>query len=197
MEQRRSLAGAAIGLALAVCCGAQLMAARHEVDAAASTMTVHVKKAGLFRTFGDDHEVRAPLKSGFVDDGPPSAVDIIIDASRLQVLDPGASKSDRDQVQARMLGPDVLNVSNFPQIRFQSTAVVRTAAGWNVTGQLTLHGETHPIVVAVTNDRGRYRGTASFNQTAFGIKPVSVAGGAVKVKDEVSIDFDIATRSTQ
>jgi polyisoprenoid-binding protein YceI len=94
-----------------------------------------------------------------------------------------------------MLGPNVLDVAHFPQIRFQSTTVTRTAAGWNVSGQLTLHGETHPIVVAVTTDRGRYRGTASFKQTAFGMQPVSVAGGAVKVKDEVSIDFDIATRS--
>ena len=36
-----------------------------------------------------------------------------------------------------------------------------------------------------------YVGAAIFRQTQFGIRPVSVAGGAVKVKDEVKIDFAI------
>jgi hypothetical protein len=31
-------------------------------------------------------------------------------------------------------------------------------------------------------------------QTDYGIAPISVAGGTVKVKDELKIDFDIVTR---
>lgn len=31
-------------------------------------------------------------------------------------------------------------------------------------------------------------------QTDYGMKPVSVAGGTIKVKDEVKIEFSIATR---
>lgn len=195
MHQLRYVARFAVCLALAGCAATPVVPERHQIDPTASTVTVHVKKAGLFRTFGDEHEVRAPLTSGAVDDGPTATVDIAIDASRLQVLDPGLSPADRDQVQTRMLGADVLDVSRFPQIRLKSTSVDRTAGGWNVTGQLTLHGETHPIVVTVTNDHGRYRGTATLKQTAFGMKPVSVAGGAVTVRDEVSIDFNITTRS--
>jgi hypothetical protein len=183
-----------LGLALVIGSLVHLAAARHEVEPAASTVTVHVGKAGLFRTFGDDHEVGAPLKGGSVDDGPTAAVAIVIDAPRLKVLDPNLSQGDRDQVQARMLGPDALDVARFPQIRFQSTRVDRTSSGWKVTGELTLHGETHPIMVTVTNDHSRYRGSASFKQTEFGMKPVTVAGGAVRVKDEISIDFDITTR---
>jgi hypothetical protein len=36
-----------------------------------------------------------------------------------------------------------------------------------------------------------YRGSASFKQSNFGINPIRIAGGTVKVKDEVKIEFDI------
>jgi len=38
----------------------------------------------------------------------------------------------------------------------------------------------------------RYRGSATLKQTDFGITPVTVAGGTVKVKNEVKVEFDIA-----
>ena len=34
----------------------------------------------------------------------------------------------------------------------------------------------------------------ALKQTTFGIKPISVAGGTIKVKDEVEIDFAIYPR---
>jgi hypothetical protein len=38
---------------------------------------------------------------------------------------------------------------------------------------------------------GHYRGSAALQQREFGITPVRFAGGTVKVKDEVKIEFDI------
>ena len=96
-----------------------------------------------------------------------------------------------------MLGPEVLDVTQFPAIRFESTTVEGTQLdGWTVRGQLTLHGQTQPVTVKVVFDHGHYRGSASLKQTDFGIIPISIAGGTVKVKDEVSIEFDIVTRSS-
>jgi len=195
MQELRSCWLLVVGLSVAAWGTAQPATARHDIDPSTSTITVHVNKAGVFRAFGDDHEVRAPIKTGSVDDGSTAVVDLVIDASQMRVLDQGLSDTDRREVQERMLGPQVLDVAQYPEIRFRSTSIDRTAGGWRVTGQLTLHGATRPIVVAVTNERGHYRGTAAFRQTNFGITPVSVAGGTVKVKDEVSIDFDIVTRS--
>ena len=43
----------------------------------------------------------------------------------------------------------------------------------------------------VSLDGGHYRGFASFKQSNFGISPIRIAGGTVKVKDEVKIEFDI------
>jgi len=61
-----------------------------------------------------------------------------------------------------------------------------------VRGNLNLHGQTHPVAIDVTLKDGIYRGSTTPIQTAFGITPVSVAGGTVKVKDEVKLEFQIS-----
>jgi hypothetical protein len=43
----------------------------------------------------------------------------------------------------------------------------------------------------VRKEGGRYVGSAKLKQRDFGMTPVSVAGGTVKVKDEVKIEFEI------
>jgi polyisoprenoid-binding protein YceI len=60
-----------------------------------------------------------------------------------------------------------------------------------VNGSLTLHGQTSEVTVEVKETDGHYLGTSRFKLTDFGIKPVKVAGGAIRVKDEVGIEFDI------
>ena len=87
----------------------------------------------------------------------------------------------------------VLDVGHFPEIRVQSTSVEPKGPGhWIVHGNLALHGADRPIAVEVTLKGERYQGSASLKQTDFGITPVTVAGGTVKVKDEVKIEFEIA-----
>jgi MOSC domain-containing protein YiiM len=48
--------------------------------------------------------------------------------------------------------------------------------------------------VKVVRAQGHYKGTASLKQTSFGITPIVIAGGTVKVKDDVTIEFDVVTR---
>jgi polyisoprenoid-binding protein YceI len=87
----------------------------------------------------------------------------------------------------------VLDVGHFPEIRFQATSVERKGPDhWIVHGNLALHGKGRPIAVEVPLNDERYRGSASLKQTDFGITPVTVAGGTVKVKNEVKIEFEIA-----
>jgi polyisoprenoid-binding protein YceI len=86
----------------------------------------------------------------------------------------------------------VLDVGKFPEISYQSTTVTGRGEGhWEVRGDLTLHGKKEPVAVQVSLQDGHYRGYASFKQSAFGITPISIAGGTVKVKDEIKIEFDI------
>jgi YceI-like domain len=162
------------------------------IDLQRSTVTVRVFTSGLFRAFADDHLIQAPLVEGSIDD--PAHVQLIVDARRMQVLDPRLSPKDRQQVQARMLGPDVLDVSRFEQIRFHSVGIRQVESGsWHVEGELELHGEIHPVTAKVNLDHGHYKGSASFMQTTFGIAPISLLGGTVRVRDDVRIDFDVIT----
>jgi YceI-like domain len=160
------------------------------IDTERSALTVRVFKSGLFRAFADDHVIQAPLLEGSLDE--PAHVQIIVDARRMRVVDPGLSPKDRQDVQTRMLGPDVLDVDRFPQIRFHSVAIQRLESGrWRVEGELELHGQIHRVTVDAAMVDGHYKGSTSVRQTAFGITPIRVAGGTVKVKDDVQVDFDI------
>jgi len=163
------------------------------IDVANSKLIVHVSKAGLFSAFGDNHEVAAPISAGSVDEAARK-VTFVIEAARLKVLDPQLASDKREQVQQRMLGPDVLDVAHFAQIRFESTTVSGANDRWNVEGQLSLHGATRPIVLNVRQENGHYIGACTIKQRDFGITPVSVGGGTVKVKDELKIDFDVVTK---
>jgi hypothetical protein len=88
--------------------------------------------------------------------------------------------------------PRVL-VSGFESTQPRERTSIRTVGegNWTVVGNLTLHGETRSITIDVHNDGGAYVGESRTRQTQFWIHPVSAAGGAVKVKDELKIDFVI------
>jgi len=163
-----------------------------KIDAAHSTITVHVYKSGFLSAFAHNHEIQAPVQSGEVKESDPAAVELRVDARKLKVLDPEISEGTRTQIQDTMSGVQVLDVAHFPEIRFRSTSVEAKGPGhWTAHGSLALHGKERPIAVEVTLKGGRYQGSASLKQTDFGITPVTVAGGTVKVKDEVKIEFEV------
>jgi polyisoprenoid-binding protein YceI len=166
------------------------------MDVTRSTLTVRVFKAGLFSAFGHNHEIRAPISRGSFDESTDlPSVELHVDARQLQALDPDLSAKDRAEVQQTMLGPTVLDSARFPEIRFRSRTVEKAGEGkWRVHGDLTVHGEVRPVLVEVSGGLGHYRGSAAVRQTDFGIKPVSAAGGAIKVKDEVRVEFEIFGR---
>jgi polyisoprenoid-binding protein YceI len=100
---------------------------------------------------------------------------------------------------------DVLESESYPEIIYACPAsdmtVKRTGDGEfdvSLNGTLTLHGVTnrHPITgsVIANPDMLRTFGQFQIRQTDFNIKPVSVAGGILKVKDELTCTFDIVAR---
>ena len=177
-------------------CAFAANAEQKSIDKQKSVMTVHVSKAGVLSALGHDHEISAHVSGGTVDTAAHH-VALRVEAAALRVLDPKTSEKDRAEIQKTMLGPEVLDVTRYPEIAFRSTAAEPMGSGsWKVRGTLTLHGQERPIAVEVTEKAGHYVGTALLKQTDFGIKPVRVGGGAVRVKDELRIEFDIQlTRS--
>ena len=184
----------AFPLAVALATACLSLAQSTPIDTTRSKITIHVDKTGVFSFAGDKHEVTAPLASGTVDE-KAGTVEFAIDARKLQVLDPLLDEKKRVEVQKTMLGPSVLDSAQYTEIKFHSTkATPAGSSAWDVTGDLTLHGQTHPVSVSVKKEHGIYTGSAKLTQTEFGITPVAVAGGTVKVKDELKLDFQIAVR---
>jgi polyisoprenoid-binding protein YceI len=175
-------------------CALGLSAQQRNIDTQESTLTIHVGKTGAFSGFGHEHEVRAPIHSGTADTGAHPAVEIHVNARELRVMDTDASDKDRAEVQATMLGPEVLDSDQHQEIVFKSTAAESTGEGrWTLHGNLTLHGQTHPVTVQVTLKDGHFTGESSVKQTDFGIKPPGKAG--LRAKDEVAIHFDVQLAS--
>lgn len=180
-----------IALALLMLYAGVASAAPRQIDTERSVLTVRVYKTGLFAAFAHNHEVRAPIQKGSFDE-QQHTVEFQVDARTLRVIDPGVSASERGQVQANMLGPKVLDSQKFSEIKFHSADVQSLGEGkWTVHGELMLHGQTRPVKVEVEGQNGHYRGSAQLRQTDFGITPISIGGGSVKVKDEIRVEFDI------
>jgi polyisoprenoid-binding protein YceI len=168
------------------------MNAQRQIDTSKSVIEIHVGKSGVFSGFAHDHDISAPINSGNVNTFPPLSVELRVDATTLRVRDSDASVKDRNEIQATMLGPQVLDSERYKEITFKSGTVEALGPShWTVRGELTLRGQTRPVTAEVAEKAGHYTGRATVKQTDFGIKPVKVAGGTVKVKDEVRVDFDI------
>jgi polyisoprenoid-binding protein YceI len=169
-----------------------MSAQQRPIDTNKSVLAIKVGKSGVFSPFAHNHDIAAPISSGSVSTSNPLSVELHVDARTLRVRDPDASEKDRNEIQKTMLGPEVLDSERHPEIAFKSDTVERLREGhWTVRGELTLLGQTRPVTAEVMEKAGHYTGHATVKQTDFGIKPVKVAGGTVKVKDEVRVEFDI------
>ncbi len=165
-----------------------------EIDVSKSVMTVRVFKSGLFSAFGHEHEISAPIRDGTLNEAGRS-VELTVGARTMRVMDKDVSEKERGEIQETMLGPKVLDSERYPDIRFHSTALESSGAGrWIVRGELSLHGQTRPIKLDVQGQNGHYRGTVGLKQRDFGIEPIVVGGGTVKVKDELRLEFEIVAK---
>ena len=132
-------------------CVLSVSAQEHNIDTQKSTLTIHVGKTGVFSGLGHEHEVRAPIHSGTADTGSRPAVEMHVDSRALRVIGKDESEKDRAEVQKTMLGPEVLDSEHHQEIVFKSTSSESAGQGrWMLRGNLTLRGQTRPIMVHVT-----------------------------------------------
>ena len=177
------------------------------VDPAASSVRIHVGKSGAFSFAGHKHEVVAPALSGEVTadaaDLASSQVTLTFDAAALKVLPEGEPAGDAPKVEEAMRGPKVLDAARFPSITFKTQRVSGRESGGGaydleLAGEIALHGVTRaitlPVHVEVSGDSLTASGKAVLRHDQFGMQPVSAAGGSVKVKNEIEIEYRIVAR---
>ena len=165
------------------------------IDTQKSTITIHVGKAGLFSAAAHEHWVSAPLSSGvFSESGTPHVEFTVKSAQMALKPDPKVDAKTQAEIQKDM-EVMVLDTAKYPEIAFRSSRVQKLSEGqWKVDGLLSLHGASKPVSVNVKRTADSYGGHTTIKQTDFGIKPVTVGGGLIKVKDEIDVDFQIFGR---
>jgi polyisoprenoid-binding protein YceI len=180
-------------------------AVHYLIDSPMSRFTVRAFATGLFSSLGHNPTIAIRGYTGeaqFVPENLQQAfVRISVQSASLEVTDE-VSQKDRAEIESKMR-EEVLETSIYPEIVFESSLISPNKMGENqytvnVFGKLTLHGitrnETIYAQVSLTGDTLRAYGEVSLKQTDYGIKLVSVAGGTLKVKDEVKLSFDVTAR---
>jgi polyisoprenoid-binding protein YceI len=186
---------------------AQTKSRTYTIVAGESSFWVFVAKAGLFSALAHDHEIGVKSFTGKVvmpeAGASGGSLELDVSAQSLVVLDKKPSEEDKKKIYNSMHG-EVLESAKYPKIAFKSVSVgeVKPAGTdsyiFTLNGDLTLHGVTKriaiPVTAKITAQQLRASGKYTLKQTDFGIKPYSAAGGTVKVKNEVVINFDIVAK---
>jgi polyisoprenoid-binding protein YceI len=173
-----------------------------EVQPAASRVRIELRRSGLLKFLGHDHQIEAPLAGGRVfltADAPErSRVWLRWNADALHVVAGTEPAEDVPIVEERMRGVDVLAAARHPQILFVSdrTTGSRAGADWTllIRGTLSVRGRSHPIevplLVRVAGGRMTATGRLELSLKGLGVEPPSVAG-VVNVADEFVVTFEI------
>src|SRR5690349_10141147 len=124
--------------AILTTCGTAAMAAEtYTVDPVHSSISFMISHAGISNIHGRFNDFsgkitidKDPAKSSF-------ALSIPIDS-----IDTNNVKRDE-----HLRAPDYFNAKQFPALTFQSTKVKAVDGGYEVAGDLTMHGVTKPVTI--------------------------------------------------
>jgi polyisoprenoid-binding protein YceI len=180
---------------------------RYRVDASRSRFIAQAFAEGLLSAFGHNPRLAIRGIEGEVEFDPaaPNAASVWMKAraDSLAVIDE-MSEKDRREIE-RVTREELLEAARRPEVVFQSAIVTahQTAKGRYqapVAGNLSLRGVTRELAInaiaLVEGDELRAQGGFTLRLTDFNIRPVSVAGGLLKLKDEVRLSFDILAHAS-
>jgi polyisoprenoid-binding protein YceI len=178
---------------------------RYTIDPRGSRLTIRAFATGVLSAMGHNPVIAARDISGEIRFARGT-----LDAAEVRIRIPTAglaaqndmSDTDRRDME-RTMRDDVLATATYPEVVFEGSRarIEQEADGRlrvDLDGDLTVRGVTRPQRVSgqafLTGDMLRAQGEFRIRQTDFGIRPVSVAAGALKVKDEITCTFDLVAR---
>lgn len=176
---------------------APLPAGAYRIDPTHSALTFWVNHLGFSYYVMQFTSVDTKLT---LDPADPAraALEVTIDPRSLVLPSPPAGFLDT------LLGAEWLDAAQFPSITYRSTSIDVTGEKTaRVTGDLTLHGVTKPVVLDVTfnggyaghpmdpNARIGFSATGRFNRSDFGIAfGIPAPGTTMGVGDEVQVSIE-------
>jgi polyisoprenoid-binding protein YceI len=167
----------------------------YELGPAAGRVAIRTGRVGIAARAGHDLLIEVTRWSSSVEvgDGPAAvAITAELDFGSLSVREgTGGAKplSAKDRADIEKTISKILGGGS---AAFTSSRVIPSDVGGAIEGNVTYRGRTLPLRFQVTTPGpGRYRGSATVAQTAFGITPYTGFFGALKLRDEVTVEFDV------
>ena len=141
--------------------------------------TLAVTPSGFLRVEGDSslHKWISTATVVRLTSGGTANQEVRIPVSGLRSGEAGMDKNTRAAMKA----------AEFPDIVFRMT---KYEAG-KLDGELTIAGRTRPVTLDVELEGRRVRGAYALKMSDYGIKPPSLMLGAIKVRDAVTVRFDL------
>jgi len=190
---RFGVCAAAIALAVSAgTAGAQVK--DFKIEAAHSEADFGIKHMAISTVHGSFHGVSGVIHFDAAN-VTKSSVDAVIDVT---TVDTGIPARD-----GHLKSPDFFDTAKFPTMTFKSTSITKSADGYAVNGDLTLHGVTKSVVLKMETpskeqigmDKKVHRGftaTTTINRKDFGLVWAgTVANGDAMLGDDVKIELDI------
>ncbi|MGA2596072.1 MAG: YceI family protein [Bryobacteraceae bacterium] len=179
--------------------------AHYLLDKSLSRFTVRAFASGMLSALGHSPTIAIRNFSGEADFDPANpeqaSLHVQIRADSLEVTD-DINNKDRREIESTM-NQKVLESAKYPDIVFESSGVSAEQLGEGryrvkMNGNLSLRGVTRKVPLmaqmSLSGDTLRGYGEFSILQTDFDIPLVNVAGGMLKLKDELKFNFDIVAR---
>lgn len=157
----------------------------YEVDATHSSVVFRITRLGYSHFYG-----MIGIKSGNVTLDEADLANSSIELT----LDPGTVYTGNEKRDAHLRKPDFFNAKEFPEIKFKSTSIKKDGDDFDMTGELTLLGQTKTITAELeelgkgTGPQGEFRRAAeaefTFKRSEFGMN-YGMDGGMLS--DEVKV----------
>lgn len=175
-----------------------MLASMAKYDASTAECLVYTFKDGLLSKIGHDLKIRVTRFSLEIDDS--KAITAELDARSLRVDcavkdgqdDPySLTEVDKSKIAGQIIS-DVLEAARHPVVRFVSRSVSRRDdGGYDITGDLSLHGVTRSIDARTRVEDGRQVAEVAIHQPDYGIKPYRAVMGTLKVKPDVRVRLSV------
>jgi polyisoprenoid-binding protein YceI len=170
-------------------------AGRHQLGPDRGRLILHTFREGLAARAGHDLTIEVTRWSGELtvgEDSQPVSLAVQADLTSLTVVEGHGGLSpltDRDRREIAVTARKVLAADRYPQARFEAAEFRPEPGGGTIAGTLTLHGRQRPLRLQVREDgEGRYLATGSVTQSEYGIKPYQGFFGALRLRDDVSVE---------
>jgi len=178
-----------------------------------SLLQILVYRGGAMARLGHNHVIASHQLSGTVyvtDDPLATRFDISFPVNELSVdepalreaagpdFPPSVPQSARDGTRTNLLSPQLLDGTNYPEVRLRATDIRAAGEGYDVGVEITLKGQAYVrrVPVNVRRESGLVVANGEFplRQSELGLKPFSVAMGSLVVVDEMHVRFELTAR---